>query len=61
MKSLAAAAGFAILATTAAPAFAGGMAPQTPAPVVIADTQTSDGGILVPILALIFFAATMSN
>ena len=58
MKSLAAAAGIALLAA-GTPALAGGVAPVTPAPVVIDDTSNSDGGILVPILALIFFAAAM--
>ena len=60
MKKLAAAAGVAI-ALAAAPAVAGGVAPVTPVEVVVVDTQSSNGGILVPILAIILFAAAASN
>lgn len=58
MKKVAAAAGLACVLATA-PAFAGGIA-QTPVEVVIDDTSSSNGGILVPILALIMFAAVAS-
>ena len=59
MKKLAVAAGFA-LALAGAPAVAGGVA-QTPVEVVVVDTATSNGGILVPIMAVILFAAALSN
>ena len=57
MKKLAVAAGFAI-ALAGAPVMAGGVV-ETPIQVVIDDTASSNGGILVPILALIMFAAVM--
>ncbi len=38
---------------------AGGYAEPQMQPVTIVEDTTSDGGILVPILALIFFVATM--
>ncbi|MEM9756427.1 MAG: hypothetical protein AAF914_10555 [Pseudomonadota bacterium] len=60
MKKLAAAAGFA-LALAAAPAVAGGITPVTPEVVVIEDTATSNAGILVPILFLIFAIAGASS
>lgn len=58
MKKLAVAAGFAF-ALAGAPVMAGGVV-ETPMQVVIDDTVSSNGGILVPILALIMFAAVAS-
>ncbi|MEM6609598.1 MAG: hypothetical protein AAF689_13560 [Pseudomonadota bacterium] len=60
MKSLAAAAGLAIL-VAGAPALAGGIAPQTPEVLIIDDTVASNGGILVPIMALVMALAAFSN
>lgn len=59
MKKLAVAAGFAIT-LAAAPVMAGGVA-VTPVEVVVVDTASSNGGILVPILALILFAAAAAS
>ena len=59
MKKLAVAAGLA-LALSGAPVMAGGVA-VTPVDIVIDDTASSSGGILVPILALVMFAAALSG
>lgn len=59
MKKLAAAAGLAV-ALAGAPAVAGGIA-ETPPAVVIDDTASSNGGILVPIVALVLFGFALSN
>ncbi|MEL7378764.1 MAG: hypothetical protein AAFN09_01440 [Pseudomonadota bacterium] len=60
MKKLAFAAAFALTATTVT-GHAGGMAPMMDEEVVIIETSSSNGGILVPILALILFAGAMSR
>ncbi|MEM9317528.1 MAG: hypothetical protein AAGA70_00790 [Pseudomonadota bacterium] len=60
MKKLAAAAGIALLVSSA-PALAGGIAPVMSEPVIVTETSSSAGGILVPIMALIMFAAALSN
>lgn len=60
MKSLAAAAGLALL-VAGTPALAGGMVADTPVAVIVDDTSNSDGGILVPIVALILFAVAAAS
>jgi hypothetical protein len=55
MKKIALAAAFSLAATTA---YAGGMSEPVMEPeVIVEDTASSDGGILVPLLAIILFAA----
>lgn len=60
MKKLALAATLAFAATGFS-AQAGGVAPAMDPPVIIDDTVTSAGGILVPIVALIMFAAAVAD
>lgn len=56
MKRIAAATALS-LALVSGTANAGGMAPVLEPAVIVEDTTSSAGGILVPILALILFAA----
>lgn len=59
MKKLALAAALSVVATGA---FAGGMVEPVIEPVVIVeDTTSSAGGVLVPVLALILIAAAIAN
>ncbi|UWQ18277.1 hypothetical protein [Jannaschia sp. M317] len=59
MKKLALAAALSVAATTA---FAGNIAPAPVEPVVIVeDTSSSAGGILVPLLALVLLAAAVAS
>jgi hypothetical protein len=56
MKRIAAATAFS-LAMIGGTAHAGGMAPAMAPAVIVEDTSSSGGGILVPVLFLIFVAA----
>lgn len=60
MKKFAAAAGLAFV-IAGAPAMAGGMATEMDRTVVVDDTGSSSGGILVPILALIMIGAALAD
>ncbi|MBF9036845.1 hypothetical protein HKCCE2091_21635 [Rhodobacterales bacterium HKCCE2091] len=59
MKKIAATACVA-LTLAAAPALAGGYVPAVDPVVIVEDTSSSSGAILVPIMALIMFAAAAS-
>ncbi|SIO49194.1 hypothetical protein SAMN05444722_2642 [Rhodovulum sp. ES.010] len=59
MKKIALAAALSVAATSA---FAGGYSEPVMEPeIIVEDTSSSAGGIIVPILALILFAAAASN
>ncbi|MGG7645429.1 hypothetical protein ACQ5SP_11540 [Rhodovulum sp. YNF3179] len=59
MKRIALAAAFSLAATSA---FAGNMAEPVMEPeVIVEDTATSDGGILVPLLAIILIGAAIAG
>jgi hypothetical protein len=57
MKKLALAAALSVVATGA---FAGGVEPVIEPVVIVEDTSTSAGGILVPVLALLLIAAAVA-
>jgi len=59
MKKIALAAAFSLAATTA---YAGGMSEPVMEPeVIVEDTASSDGGILVPLLAIVLFAVAAGS
>jgi|GEM_PF-1456100 len=60
MKRIAAATALS-LALVSGTAHAGGMAPVLEPAVIVEDTTSSAGGILVPIFALILFAAALHD